>query len=375
MKRTKSISITAFFLFFAWLCSLYGEALKVKFFYQKDCPVCKEIEHLDLPRLREKYGDKINIIKFDTGIEQNFVQLLADLDKAGITSNATAHISIGNKVLCGKNDIRSQIDEVIDHKLVVQVTGSEEKQQNNAPVKNIQSKMTIAVIICAGVIDGINPCVISALIFLMGVLAMSGISGRRLAVTGLCYCFGSFITYTLIGLGLLTVVRELSAFYGLRAIINNGIVVLLLIFAAVSIWDGIKFYKTHSGSNVILKLPRRLQVLIHRWMKKATSGHHLIIAAFFLGGAVTLVETLCTGQIYVPSLVYMMRQDNNFFRHLCLLIVYNLMFTLPVAGVFCLMLAGLKLRSTINLGKKSIVWSKFVMALFFIILVVLMIIF
>jgi cytochrome c biogenesis protein CcdA len=374
MNCLKLISPVIFLLFSSILFSAHADSLAIKFYYQHNCPVCEEIENLDLPRLADKYGNRICIDKFDTGKEENFIQLLSALETAGRESNATAHMVIDKKILCGRDEIRNQADKLIDAALTrnapkVKAAGTE---KNVNTISRHSRKMNFLIVAGAGLIDGINPCVISALIFLMSVLALAGIENRKLILAGLFYCAGSFITYTLIGFGLLSAVRELSISLGLREWINQVTFIVLLIFSAVSVLDAIRFLCTKSGGNVIMKLPRALQLKVHRLMRKASARPHLVIGAFMLGSAVTVIETLCTGQIYVPTLVYMLKHNSGIWRHIGLLLLYNAMFTVPTIGVFALMAGGFKLKNAIKLGRYSVVWAKFAMALFFLVLAIIL---
>ena len=131
MKRFKSILITVFLLFFNVLFNTYAGDLVIQFYYQQDCLICEEIERLDLPRLQDKYGDRIKVIKYDTGDEKNFVKLLSALENAGRESNATVHMVVGNTILCGKKEIRDGIDDAIDVALK-----QDAQAENSAPSKD-----------------------------------------------------------------------------------------------------------------------------------------------------------------------------------------------------------------------------------------------
>ena len=76
------------------------------------------------------------------------------------------------------------------------------------------------VIIVAGLIDGINPCVFSTLVFFMSLLAVAKIKGRKLLLTGSAYCTACFITYFLMGFGVLNALRFLS---GLARIFHKNV--------------------------------------------------------------------------------------------------------------------------------------------------------
>ena len=68
----------------------------------------------------------------------------------------------------------------------------------------------------AGLLDGVNPCAFSAMVFLISALALAGRSKRTMLAIGLSYACGVFITYSLIGAGLLGGLRRFAVSPGIR---------------------------------------------------------------------------------------------------------------------------------------------------------------
>ena len=50
----------------------------------------------------------------------------------------------------------------------------------------------------------------------------------------------------------------------------------------------------------------------------------------FVGFLIGVVELACTGQIYFPTLTYMIQNTQYGFKGIILLIAYNIMFVLPL---------------------------------------------
>ena len=87
------------------------------------------------------------------------------------------------------------------------------------------ARWTLPTVILAGVVDGFNPCSFAIMISLAGILAIGGRKRRARIIGGLAFCVGTFVTYMLMGLGLM---QALKALEGLRIVHDVVMVVLAL---------------------------------------------------------------------------------------------------------------------------------------------------
>ena len=62
--------------------------------------------------------------------------------------------------------------------------------------------------------------------------------------------------------------------------------------------------------------------------------------AFFTGFAVSLIELACTGQVYLPTIVYVLSRPDLAAQAFLYLVLYCLMFILPLIVVFVLSYFG-----------------------------------
>ena len=197
------------------------------------------------------------------------------------------------------------------------------------------SRWTLPTVVLAGIVDGFNPCSFAIMISLAGILAIGGRKRKARIIGGLSFCIGTFVTYMLMGLGLM---QALKALEGLR-IVHDVVMVLLalalFVLSFLSFRDAARFRKIPVFSVVTLKLPEGVKVLIRKIAMESWSGPAVALAGFGCAFLVTLLDALCTGQVYVPVLALISREPGAW-RSFALLSVYNLAFIAPLVGVFIL---------------------------------------
>ena len=172
-----------------------------------------------------------------------------------------------------------------------------------------------ALIGTAALVDSVNPCAFSVLFLSITFLFGLGKSRRDIVKAGLVYIFGIFITYVLIGLGILKVlslfnIPHLMSLIGASAIIAFGLVGLINEF--------------FPNFPIKLKIPKFAYSNIAKLLEKAT-----LPTALLLGFVVGLFEFPCTGGPYL-FVLGLLHDQNNFLKGLVYLLFYNLIFVLPL---------------------------------------------
>ena len=89
----------------------------------------------------------------------------------------------------------------------------------------------------------------------------------------------------------------------------------------LSFRDALKYKKVPVFSVVTLKLPEGVKVLIRKIAMESWSGPAVALAGFGCAFLVTLLDALCTGQVYVPVLALISR-DPGAWRSFALLALY-----------------------------------------------------
>ena len=258
----------------------------------------------------------------------------AALSSMRIEPSSAATLSVSLKaMLPGEFSKHVQIlcDDPESPVINIPVTGTAVESNTAAAA----SRWTLPAVVLAGIVDGFNPCSFAIMISLAGILAIGGRKRRARIVGGLSFCAGTFVAYMLMGLGLMHALKALS---GLRILHDIVIVVLalaLFVLSFLSFRDALKFKKVPVFSVVTLKLPEGVKNLIRQIAMSGWSGPSVALAGFGCAFLVTLLDALCTGQVYVPVLALVSREPEAW-RLFALLAVYNLAFISPLVAVFVL---------------------------------------
>ena len=89
------------------------------------------------------------------------------------------------------------------------------------------------------------------------------------------------------------------------------------------------------------------------------------MGGFGIGLAVTVLESVCTGQVYVPTLALVLRSGSSFPLAAGYLALYNFMFILPLLIILGLTWQGLKTETLLAWSRRNVVFSKCLLGLFF----------
>jgi cytochrome c biogenesis protein CcdA len=325
-----------------------------------------------VPVLETQYAGLFVLHEWDLGVESNYLTLASTMERLGVRENAHVFMVLdGTNMMAGFDVIAEELFARIDHRLAAPPAEEPEPAARLDPapdrgvLKRRFDRFTLAGVIVAGLLDGINPCAISTLVFLISVLSMSSVRGRDLLVVGAAFCLASFATYTAIGFGLLHAVHALYYFDRARRVFDVVMVLVLLAFAFYSFRDAWRFSRTGSARDVTLQLPDGIKRRIHRVVRVGLKQSTQATWAFAIGALVTVLESVCTGQVYVPTLAFLVKSGSEVGRGLGYLLVYNLMFVTPLVVVFLLTYQGLKLKALMQWSTRNVVISKALLGCFF----------
>lgn len=170
-----------------------------------------------------------------------------------------------------------------------------------------------------GLIDSFNPCAIGVLLLYISIILTIGGSRRQLINFGIFYLLSMFITYFLIGLGILHVFH----LFGLHNFFGWVAAIFLM---AIGLFQ-LKEYLLPQLYIPVLT-PFFGACRIPKWDRKIT-----ILSALALGFFVGLCEFPCSGAIYLGT-VALLSVKETFLRGIAYLFLYNVMFIFPTALIF-----------------------------------------
>ncbi len=374
-----------FFCLFSFLFPCQGwtaNRVTVEFFFVPGCEACGSIERELLPELAHLCPGRYTLVPLDLNEETNYFRLVVIQERHGHLVNEPVYMAVEGKVLLsGLAQIRTGLVAAVAAAIPEARLSKRAETGVSQELLNARMARFKAIgVFLAGLADGLNPCAIASLVFLLGLLASSRVKGRVLALAGALFCLSSFLTYFMLGLGLLESLRALSALAGLRLWLNRVLAVVLLVMAFLSFRDAWRFRKGGEAKDLSLKLPEFLRERIKRLAKREIQTQPIAWAALVLGCLVTLIESVCTGQLYVPTLAWVAKETQELggachgealrSRALGLLGLYNLGFIIPLAGVFGAVLGGKSVFDLLGWQQKNVVRAKIVLGLVFLALAV-----
>lgn len=190
--------------------------------------------------------------------------------------------------------------------------------------------VNIPIIVGAAIVDSINPCAFGVLIFLLAYLTKTFKKPRKLLVHGMIYITGVFVTYFVAGLVLLPIIRQLGAFSTTAYLVIAGLIIIAgLIELKDVFWYGKGFSLAIRPSDA-----ERIKMYVKRISDKWYTS-------FGLGVFVALVELPCTGAVYFAVLTLMSLAGVTL-NHIVLLVMYNIIFVLPLVLIMGVMYKGVK---------------------------------
>lgn len=346
------------------------EPLVIDHFFEPGCRECQIVSDTVLPALSNAFNGKYILNHRDLGIMTNYAVLAHCQETTGSVKNEPVYITINERLLfSGLTEIQSDFLTAVDKTVREQAITQDKKDylvDLPALIERRFQNLTFLGVLLAGLVDGINPCAISTLIFLVSVLFIAGFRNSRLIAVGTAYCLASFLTYTAIGFGLFRVIHNLEGLPFVRRGLELLMAGILIVMAYISFNDAWKYHLSKDPNSIMLKLPRRIKLIMNSVMRLFSTTRHALLAAFIIGVLVTLLETVCTGQVYVPTLVLIIKSGASPFLGLIYLLLYNLMFILPLVIVFGLILYGIKVQHLIDWSRRQVVKSKVIMGCLFV---------
>lgn len=365
--------IVLFFLLLTVPLSIYcADKPKITFFYSNHCKKCLQLKAEFLPALKEKYKHKLEWEEVCVDNNQKaFILLLSISTKLRNKPAFTPTIWIGDTLLVGADEIKTKMADTIEAALVKRPSVFALPKIDLA---GIFKKISLFTVIGAGLIDGINPCAFAVIIFFVSFLAVYGYRKREIIWVGSAYCAAVFITYLLIGLGFFRFLYRISAFYVLIKFFYYFIAAFCFFLAALALYDYFRFKKTRESDDLVLQLPKflkkRINIVIGSRLrdKKEESIINLVISSFVVGFLVSLLEAACTGQVYLPTIVFILKNTSLRLKALSYLVLYNLMFILPLVVIFILTILGIGSQNFNRFLKKHLAKLKLAMFFLFILL-------
>ncbi|MCX7995049.1 MAG: hypothetical protein N3A65_04690 [candidate division WOR-3 bacterium] len=307
--------------------------INLYYFYQPACPECNRVEAL-LNGLAKKYPNLI-VRRYNIFEDTNkiFYEGLADLRKMpGEKRLIVPAIFIGEDYIV--KEIYVEKLESLIQKYSAGSPRLDTLKFTTAEKNIIQrfSKFSIIGVMIAGLLDGVNPCAFATIIFFVSYLLFIGRQRKTIIFMSIAFISAVFLCYLAIGLGAYFVLNTISAIKIIGRIIFLLFGIFALILGVLNLYDYF-VARTGNTSKMILQLPLIVKQKIHKEIKEKTGIGGIIIGSFVAGIIISFLEFGCTGQVYLPTITFVVSRGYFGFKPIFILILYNLMFVLPLITI------------------------------------------
>lgn len=306
------------------------ETLDVVYFYSAKCLACKEnktfIKNLETL-------DGVNLIQYNTDAEDCSSAQYAYAQHYGVKEEQSLivpFIYFGDKYYelspANHSQVLSDIEEYISGEKPFTNFEYDPTKCELSPFEKFMKEMTIPGVLLAGLLDGINPCAISMLMVFYSFLLMTE-NKKKIVFMSSMFIFGIFFANLSFGLG---VKFFYNSFAGNNLIMYSLYGVAIAMCVTAIVLNTIDIVNRNKNVEAKNQLPDRIKFKLSNILRNSVFSKFAILIALLVGFLIGVVELACTGQIYFPTLTYMIQSTNYGVGSIALLIAYNIMFVLPL---------------------------------------------
>ncbi|MBM4349589.1 MAG: hypothetical protein FJ106_06835 [Deltaproteobacteria bacterium] len=329
-------------------------SVELAYFYQKGCPKCDRASYL-LKYIGGKYPHlHVKPIDLNTDDGKRLNETLSN--RLGLSPEKrliAPSIFIGQDYLSPEEITEAKVEtliaayEKLEMTSALKVEDREMRQAETSLIERFKSFGVLAILV-AGLVEGLNPCALATLVFFISYLTMMGRTRREILWVGMGFTGAGFITHLLLGFGILSFVQQFSFFPLFSRIIFLATFALSLFLGVFSLYDYVQV-KRGRPAKMTLQVPDSLKRRIHRIIRaregdleagKEIKTRRFLLAAVVIGFIVTLLQSTCTSQVYLPTILFVTNIPTLRGSAILYLVLYNIIYILPLVVIFAIVYWG-----------------------------------
>jgi thiol-disulfide isomerase/thioredoxin len=338
-------------------------AVHVVYLYKRGCEKCLRAEKL-LGELKQAYPPLVvepRNVKRHQALLEAMGQLYQIVDEKRLTTPA---IFIGDECFLDGQVNKARLEAAIQQCLPTGAASrlAEAESHRTSAREHILTRFTslsVFAVAGAGLLDGVNPCAFATLVLFISYLTLVGRKRKEIMFIGIAFTFAVFVTYLLLGMGALQFLDFVRSLPFLVRWAYLLIALLTFVLAVLSLHDA---YLAKQGKvgDMKLQLPRSLKSHIHKVIRERTRTSGIVAGALGIGFAISALELVCTGQVYLPTLTFVAGVPGMRLHALAYVLLYNVMFIVPLLVVFGCVYCGVTFMQLGGILQRRLVSVKLV---------------
>ncbi len=369
LKKVIKVIILFFFFTPVFIFADSKNNLNMYLFYGKECPHCEAL--LNYLELYIKDKENVKLYKYEVWHDEKNLKKLEEVHKIMTDSNnGVPYLVIGNTSISGFSEkltpdkIVSSIEYyshikfddkvgiylgVIDENTDTSGDNKSDLDSNkNIPIfgkKNVKDFPVLLSAVVIGLVDGLNPCAMWILIFLISILLSMENKKRKWAL-GITFLLSSGLVYFLFLISWLNLATLLNDIIYIR----TGIATVAMIFGFSSI---IKFVNKKYNGCEVTDSKNKNEIILY--IKKIIKEKLFIVALLgiiALTASINVVELLCSLELPVMFSEILTINNVNFASKILYSIVYILFFLLDDIIIFIIAMKVMEINVISNKFRK-----------------------
>ncbi|KCZ73080.1 cytochrome c biogenesis protein [Candidatus Methanoperedens nitroreducens] len=294
--------------FLAILISLISSAqiekVSIEYFYDPACKICERASPI-IDRVVNSYGDRISFTKYDIHTDEG-LELAKKYQIPGVPSFV---INKDRDRIIYEKDT-AKLEAILKEAIDSQAASTASSTAARPVVLSVPSVLVV------GLLAGFNPCLLAILAFIASITLATTGKKRNVLLIVLMFSLGIFVTYLIVGIGLLRVFEQSAA---LQTTIRDFLVVLI---GLLGLWHVYDAYHLRRNAESSFHTPKAFIRLTESVTERVS-----LPASFFIGALFSLIKAPCVGAVYLVILD-MVRSGEG--AGILYLAAYNFGVVLPV---------------------------------------------
>lgn len=271
------------------------------------------------------------LIVYDISEKNNLALLYKYCEEYSVPDDDTGMVPIvfvGDTYLFTQEKIEAELENSIrEAKKPTKILSVDDGDE----ISNLKA-VNIVSIFAAGIVNGFNPCSLSLLLFLLTLIMANP---KNVLKYGLSFLVGKFVAFFLLGTLLFNILNKIKL-SSVDFIFSILFVAFAISFFIINFYDFLKA-KNKKYDKMLLMLPKGIIKNNHKLMKVIDFQGSLPIIAvicFGMGILIACGEFLCTGQVYLATIIAMIQIESDFdIKSVIYLLIYDLGFIIPLLTV------------------------------------------
>ncbi len=336
-----------------------ADAVEMNYFYISVCASCHDVEeYLNgvsdqcSPKLKAQ-NRKLRIYRYNTAEGEN-INLLKRFYAAYHVPEKDQSLPVvffGNTWLAGEKEIKRRLAEELPAAESGSPVGKNDGADKKSAFEDFYGLKPLSSF-TAGFVNGLTPCSLSMLLFFISMLLARKIHIMKM---GLLYCAGKFLAYFLLGMVFFKMLGGIHAVW-LESAVKIVMLAAIAVFIFLNAMDFLAA-RREKYERIKLQLPSKLRGFNHQWIKTvsaADSPGALAAFSFLLGIGTSVGEFLCTGQIYLTTILYVLHHQTALnSRALLYFLEYSLAFVTPLLIITFIVSRGKELLDVSEFIRKN----------------------